>query len=83
MRLWITESWNTWFNLFRNVPNVSLDTIYYSVDKMASNVNASVKLSGEHDMNASLSFAFMKLIMGPSHSIESVQKEIKDLIKDR
>jgi hypothetical protein len=29
------------------------------------------------------SFAFMKLIMGPSQNIESVLEEIKDLLKDR
>jgi hypothetical protein len=57
--------------------------MYYSVDKMASNVMASVKLSGYHDVNDSLSFAFMKLIMGPSHDMESVLEEIKDLLKDR
>jgi hypothetical protein len=57
--------------------------MYYSVDKMASNVMASVKLSGDYDVNDSLSFAIMKLIMGPSHDTESVLEEIKDLIKDR
>jgi hypothetical protein len=50
---------------------------------MASKVLASVKLSGDHDMNASLGFAFMKLIMGPSQNIEDVLEEIKDLLKDR
>ncbi len=50
---------------------------------MASNVMASVKLSGDYDMNASLSFAFMKLIMGPSQNMESVLEEIKDLLKAR
>ena len=69
--------------MFRNVPKVSLDAIYYSVDKMASNVRISVKLSGDHAMNDSLGFAFMKLIMGPSHNMESVIDDIKDLLKDR
>ncbi len=62
---------------------MSQDTIYYSVDKMASNVIASVKLSGDHGINDSLRFAFMKLIMGPSHEMESVLEEIKCLLKDR
>ena len=69
--------------MFHNVPNVSQDTIYYSVDKMASNVIPSVKLSGDHGINDSLTLAFMKLIMGPSQNIESVLEEIKDLLKDR
>ena len=50
---------------------------------MASNVIPSVKLSDDHGMNDSLSFAFMKLIMGSSQNIESVLEEIKDLLKDR
>jgi hypothetical protein len=50
---------------------------------MASNVMASVKLSGDHNVNDSLSFAFMKLIMGPSHNMESVLEDITDLLKDR
>ena len=49
---------------------------------MASNVIPSVKLSDDHGINDSLSFAFMKLIMGPSHEMESVIEEIKDLLKD-
>ncbi len=69
--------------MFRNVPYVSKDTIYYSVDKMASNVMTSVKLSSDYDMNDSLRSAFMKLIMGPSHDMESVLEEIKCLLKDR
>ena len=48
---------------------------------MSSNIMTSVKLSGDRDMNNSLSFAFMKLIMGPSHDMVSVLKEIKDLLK--
>ncbi len=69
--------------MFRNVPKVSPDTIHYSADKMTSNVMTSVKLSGDHGMNDSLSFAFMRLIMGPSQDMESVIEEIKDLLKDR
>jgi hypothetical protein len=50
---------------------------------MASIVMTSVKLSSDYDMNDSLRFAFMKLIMGPSHEMESVLDEIKSLLKDR
>jgi hypothetical protein len=50
---------------------------------MASNVMTSINLSGDHDVNDSLSFAFMKLIMGPTHTTESVLDEIKDLLKER
>ena len=67
----------------RDVPKVSQGTIYYSVDKMASSILTPVKLSSDHDVNDSLSFAFMKLIMGHSNNIESVLEEIKDLLKER
>ncbi len=50
---------------------------------MASNVMTSVKLTSDYDMNDSLRSAFMKLIMGPSHNMESVIDDIKDLLKDR
>jgi hypothetical protein len=50
---------------------------------MASIVMTSVKLSSDYDMNDSLRFAFMKLIMGPSHDMESVLEELKSLLKDR
>ena len=62
---------------------MSQDTICYSVNKMASIVMTSVKLSSDYDMNDSLRSAFMKLIMGPSHDMESVLEEIKSLLKDR
>jgi hypothetical protein len=50
---------------------------------MASNVMTSVKLSGGNNVDDFLSFAFIKLIMGPSHDIESVLEEIKSLLKVR
>ncbi len=50
---------------------------------MASNVTTSVRLSGDYVDDDSLSFAILKLILGPSQNIESVLEEIEGLLKDR